>query len=353
MLFGIVGGAALFASRARAAPQYEDEKRAARVFKDAQKSVVSVINMVHVMSLLSRGLVTQPKSLAQSGGSGIVWDASGHVVTNFHVIQNANEIKVTLPHGELCDAKLVGVDPDRDLAVIKLPEEVTENVSPMPKDMPPSVAVGQSTYAIGYPFGLDQTLTSGLVSGLDREMSGRTGRPIFGVIQHDAAINPGSSGGPLLDSQGKLIGINTAILGSSGGFMGIGFAIPVETVKRTVDELITHGRIQRPTLGIKIGPDIIPRTYGVDGAVLMGVDRGGPSFQAGVRSSPRTISGQLAALELIIGMNGKRVRGSADVFRIMDKAKPGDIAVVRLSSTNLAGETIQERNVKVCLAPAD
>ena len=184
----------------------------------------------------------------QGTGSGFVWDESGHIVTNYHVVQGAASAKVTLGETEY-DADTVGVAPDQDLAVLEI-RAARANLAPIAIGTSADLQVGQKVFAIGNPFGLDHTLTTGIVSALGRTIQSVTNRPIDGAIQTDAAINPGNSGGPLLDSAGRLIGVNTAIYSPSGASAGIGFAVPVDTVSRIVPELITHGKVVRPRLGV-------------------------------------------------------------------------------------------------------
>ncbi len=227
-----------------------DEQSTIQLFNAASPSIIHITT-----HSLERGLFSMNATeIPQGGGSGFVWDDRGHIVTNFHVIEDAETVHVALADQSTWKAKLVGIAPAEDLAVLKI-DAVGSKLTPLPIGKSNDLQVGQKAFAIGNPFGLDQTLTMGLVSAVGREIKSQTLRPIKNVIQTDAAINPGNSGGPLLDSSGRLIGVNTAILSPSGSHAGIGFAIPVDTVNWVVPELIAHGRIVRPRLAITVAPE--------------------------------------------------------------------------------------------------
>ncbi|GJD11153.1 Protease Do-like 1, chloroplastic [Galdieria sulphuraria] len=232
-------------------------------------------------------------------GSGFIWDTDGHIVTNFHVIRSATSAKITLYNGHIYDAKLVGVDPDKDVAVLKIDAPKNE-LRPIPLGHSSDLIVGQSAYAIGNPFGLDHTLTTGVVSGLGRTMRSPTGKPISNVIQTDAAINPGNSGGTLLDSSGRLIGMNTSIYSPSGASAGVGFAIPVDTLKPIVSSLIKYGKVIRPVIGISYLDGTQSSALGIDrGVLVLDVQRGSPAEKAGLRGN------------------------EGDLFQILEEKKPG------------------------------
>ena len=247
-----VGGAAL--NDSRAAPRavtargelFSGEKSTIALFRQASPAVVNITAIGVQRDLFTLNLYQIP----QGTGSGFVWDTRGNIITNFHVIQNADTAQVTLADQSNWKARVVGVAPDKDLAVLRI-DAPANRLPPIPLGTSKDLQVGQSVFAIGNPFGLDQTLTTGVISALNREIESVTRRPIQGVIQSDAAINPGNSGGPLLDSAGRLIGVNTAIYSPSGASAGIGFAIPVDTVNRIVPELIRSGKVTRPGLGVK------------------------------------------------------------------------------------------------------
>ena len=249
-----------------------DEQATIAVFERATRSVVFIANTAMQRDPWSFNLFEVP----QGSGTGFVWSRQGHIVTNFHVIYGADAITVTLADQVEYKAKVVGVDPDHDIAVLQIqaPESALQ---PVTIGNSQSLRVGQKVLAIGNPFGLDHTLTTGVVSALGRTIKSMSNRTIEGVIQTDAAINPGNSGGPLLDSAGRLIGMNTQIVSPSGAFAGIGFAVPADTVSRTVPELIKHGKLIRPGLGVSLVPDAMARRWGVHGVIIGKIGRGSVS----------------------------------------------------------------------------
>ncbi|MEL7121495.1 MAG: trypsin-like peptidase domain-containing protein [Bacteroidota bacterium] len=265
----------------------------------------------------------------QSGsGSGFVWDKNGHIITNYHVIQSADRAKVTLADGSSYDAELVGAAPSRDLAVLKI-SIGRKNLRPIPVGKSDNLKVGQSVFAIGNPFGLDQTLTTGIVSALGREIQSVSGGKIRGVIQTDAAINPGNSGGPLLDSSGRLIGVNTAIYSPSGASAGIGFSIPVDEVKWVVPELIKYGEIQRPFLGISIN-NYIQRRIGNNGVVVDGVTPNSAADKAGLQPTMLSDDGDMQLGDIIIGINNDPVRNFNELLAYLQSYRPGDRVTLKL-----------------------
>jgi S1-C subfamily serine protease len=256
-------------------------------------------------------------------GSGFIWDKEGHIITNFHVIQNASKIQVTLADRSVYEAKVVGQEPNKDLAVLKISAD-KDKLKPIPVGQSSNLRVGQSVYAIGNPFGLDQTLTTGVISALGREITSLTGRPIRDVIQTDAAINPGNSGGPLLDSSGRLIGVNTMIYSPSGASAGIGFSIPVDEVNWVVTDLITYGVLKRPVMGIQLLPEQYAQNWGIEGVMIYGVEPNGPADKAGLKGVKRNRFGEIEAGDIIVGINGKDIKNSNDLFLILEKLKVGD-----------------------------
>ncbi|MEN9367821.1 MAG: hypothetical protein RL489_2179 [Pseudomonadota bacterium] len=275
--------------------------------------------------------------VSQGAGSGFVWDASGHVVTNFHVVKGARRVFVQLDAGKPIEAEPIGGAPEYDLAVLRL-KNVPRTLRPVPLGSSRDLRIGQTVYAIGNPFGLQRTLTKGLVSALDRELPTANFREVAGVIQTDAAINPGNSGGPLLDSAGRLIGVNTAIRSASGSSSGIGFAIPVDLVNRVVPSLINRGQAPLPGIGVTpISPDQVARA-GISGVVLGAVGRGTPAAAAGLQPyNPQT--GDLG--DVIIGVNGRPVQTLSTFVGELERA--GIDATVEL--TVRRGE--KERRVRV------
>lgn len=269
-------------------------------FKEARPSVVYITSIAYRQDWFSLDVQAVPTGT----GSGFLWDEQGHVVTNFHVIEQAQELEVTLSDQSTHKAEVVGLAPEKDLAVLKLLTRPAK-LRPIPIGTSGDLQVGQRVLAIGNPFGLDQTLTIGVVSALGREIQSATRRRISGVIQTDAAINPGNSGGPLLDSSGRLIGINTAIQSTSGSSAGIGFAVPVDTVNRVVPQLISKGRAARPDPGFEPLPEAYRSAFGApEGVVVLQVRRGGAADIAGLQGITR--SGRRYVLgDIIQSVNGK------------------------------------------------
>jgi 2-alkenal reductase len=267
-------------------------------------------------------------TVAKGAGSGFVWDGNGHVVTNNHVVEGARSVFVQLDAGDPVEARIVGTAPDYDLAVVQLTRP-PRNLRPIPLGTSRDLKIGQTVYAIGNPFGLQRTLTHGIVSALDRELPTTEFREVAGVIQTDTAINPGNSGGPLLDSAGRLIGVNTAIRSESGSSAGIGFAIPVDLVNRVVPSLISRGRAPLPGIGINpVRPDLVERA-GIAGVVVLEVRRGTPAAQAGLKPLDRK-TGSLG--DIIVGVNGKPVDTLSSFVAELDRAGIGstvDLTVAR------------------------
>ncbi len=252
----------------------------------------------------------RPEGGGQQSGTGFIWDRAGHVVTNNHVVQGASRVSIRLSTGEIAPASIVGLAPNYDLAVLRL-GRLREPPPPIAIGSSSDLRVGQATYAIGNPFGLDQTLTTGIVSAVKRRLPTSEGREIPDAIQTDAAINPGNSGGPLLDSAGRIIGVNTAIFSPSGASAGIGFAIPIDVVNRVVPQLIATGRVPTPGLGILAGNEAAAARLGITGVVVGRVVPGSPAARAGLRPvDPRT--GQIG--DVIVGLNGQRVQRLSDLI---------------------------------------
>jgi 2-alkenal reductase len=275
--------------------------------------------------------------LAQGAGSGFIWDKAGHVVTNYHVIQGAGNVYVQLHAGGPIPARVVGGAQEYDIAVVRL-RDPPRDLKPLPIGSSKELRVGQATYAIGNPFGLSRTLTTGIVSALERRLPTAQGREVRGVIQTDAAINPGNSGGPLLDSSGRLIGVNTAIISESGSSAGIGFSIPVDLVNRVVPEIIKHGRAPRPGIGIVAADERVAAQLGVRGVVVLGVRRGTPADQAGLRAfDPRSSEPG----DVIVAADGKPTVTLADLAAALEDAGVGkDVTLKVLRGAN-------EREIKL------
>jgi S1-C subfamily serine protease len=306
----------------------DDEQATIELFKEASRSVVFIITATVRQNIFS----FNPTRIQQGTGSGFIWDNEGHVVTNYHVVQGASAFKVTLADHSVWDAELVGAEPDKDVAILKI-DAPSDRSIPLPIGTSHDLEVGQKVFAIGSPFGLDQTLTTGVISGLGREIQSVTQRPIKGMIQTDAAINPGNSGGPLLDSAGRLIGVNTAIYSPSGAYAGIGFAVPVDIVNRIVPQLLRDGRVTRPGLGVEMAPDSWTQRLGIDGVLVVSVTRGGPAQRAGIR--PTVIEdGELQLGDIIVGIDGQEVVTNNDLFSALDGRKVGDQVRVKLRRGN-------------------
>lgn len=292
-----------------------EEKRTTALFAETAPSVVSVF--------ARRGRL--PINSAVGTGSGIIWDAAGHIVTNHHVIAQADEIGVLLGGEQAIPARLVGTAPWADLAVLKL-DKVPDGLKPIPIGRSANLVVGQSVYAIGNPFGLSRSLTTGVISALDRRLPTASGREVAGVIQTDAAVNPGNSGGPLVDSAGRLIGVNTAILAPTGSFMGVGFAIPVDTVNRIVPELIRDGRARLPGIGIVPLPDEVASRYGIRGVVVQGVREGSGAAEAGLQG----IDADGLVGDIIVAVDARPVATVADLALALERVGIGKRARLTL-----------------------
>ena len=295
-----------------------DEAATIELFKQASPSVV------YITTLARRpvGLFDEME-VAQGTGSGFLWDAEGHVVTNFHLLQGASAARVTLHDQSEWPASLVGVAPDQDLALLRI-RAPQERLRPILVGTSRTLQVGQRVLAIGNPFGLDFTLTTGIVSALGRSIASLTGRKINDVIQTDAAINPGNSGGPLLDSAGRLVGVNTQIASPSGASAGIGFAVPVDTVNRVVPQLVRHGRVVRPQIGIVSAGDWVLRRLGVEGVLVVQVLPGSPAEKAGLRPTARAEDGSLVLGDVVQRMGESRIGSVDDLYAALEKHKPGD-----------------------------
>jgi len=321
----------------------EDEKATIELFKQASKSVVHITT-----SEIGRDFFFNDAEVELGSGSGFLWDENGHVVTNFHVVENADHYKVTLADQSTWDAVAIGNAPDRDVAVLRIAAPKSR-LQPLLVGTSRDLEVGQKVFAIGNPFGLDQTLTTGIISGLGRQIKARTGRVIDGVIQTDAAINPGNSGGPLLDSRGRLIGMNTAIYSPSGASAGIGFAIPVDTVQRVVPQVLRHGKIVRPTIEAQFFPDSLTRRVSEQGVLIARVARGGAAAKAGLHSTQRTPDGDIQWGDLIVAVDGKPAEGVDEFLNLLEKHSIGDevkLTVIR----GLQTRQEQTLEVKVTLA---
>ena len=302
----------------------EDEQNNIEVFKAASVSTVHITTLELARGFSPLDVFQIPKGT----GSGFIWDDRGHVVTNFHVIQGSSGARVTLSDQSTWRAALVGAFPDRDIAVLRI-DAPKDKLKPIAIGTSKDLQVGQKVYAIGHPIGLDPTLTTGIISALNREIESLTQRTIQGVIQTDAAINPGNSGGPLLDSAARLIGVNTAIFSPSGAFAGIGFAIPVDEVNRIVPRLIRDGKLIRPSLGIQAAPPQLSAVLGIKkGVAVLGVLPDSPAQAAGIRPFQRSPTGDIIAGDVITAIDGKPVANIDDLLNVLEQHQPGDTVKV-------------------------
>jgi S1-C subfamily serine protease len=304
----------------------ESERNTIEVFRRAGDSVVFVTNKALRRDFLSTNISEVP----QGAGSGFLWDTDGHVVTNFHVVQGGQAFSVMLSDGSIREAKLIGVEPRKDIAVLHFNTDGLE-LSSLPIGHSGPLIVGQKVLAIGNPFGLDRTLTTGIISALGREIPAPGGFVIDDVIQTDASINPGNSGGPLLDSAGRLIGVNTAIFSPTGASAGIGMAIPVDTVARIVPQLIRYGEVRRAGLGITALSDHVVRSWGFDGVVIRQVVVGSKAASAGLRGIRFDRNGRLVSADVIQAIDGIAIHNFADLANALDGRSPGEEVEVSIS----------------------
>jgi S1-C subfamily serine protease len=298
----------------------EDERNTIDIVRKTKNSVVFITNLQYLRDFF----FTTDELVPQGSGSGFVWDDRGHIVTNFHVIAEGVKYMVSLPDQRQAEAALVGRDPTKDIAVLKLAESIA-GLAPVTIGTSRDLQVGQKVIAIGNPFGFDHTVTKGIVSALGRTMPGAGGVSIRDMIQTDASINPGNSGGPLLDSAGELIGMNTMIASPSGASSGVGFAVPVDTVRKIVPQIIQYGKVIRPDIGgVNFVRDEIARRSKVEGAVIMEVDRASRAYDQGLRGLYRDNFGRLLIRDVITAVDQMKVRSYDDLFGALDGYKIGD-----------------------------
>lgn len=309
-------------SRAQDPGLLEYERNTINIFNQASPYVIFVNNIQRVQDFFNT------YEVPAGAGTGFVWDDKGHIVTNFHVVQGARKISVSIQGGKSIPATVVGVEPRKDIAVLKV-----DNV----KDMPPiksstaipiadssKIVVGQKAIAIGNPFGLDRSLTTGVVSAMGRQVPGAGGVTIRDMIQTDASINPGNSGGPLLNSKGELIGMNSMIYSGSGSSAGIGFAVPSNTIKRIVDQLIKFGRVVQPGLGVHRLPDEMAARLGIEGLIIAEVLPNTSAFKAGLRGTSRLRTGEIQLGDVITEVGGKKVKNYDDLYNSLEGKKVGE-----------------------------
>ncbi|MBI5625437.1 MAG: trypsin-like peptidase domain-containing protein [Elusimicrobia bacterium] len=303
-----------------------DEENTIKVFEEASPAVVFVTNIA-----VERSFYLDEFAIPQGSGSGFIWDKAGHIVTNYHVVAGGDIFLVKLKDHTELRARLVGKEERKDLAVLKV-EAPQEKLRQLPLGDSSSLRVGQKTIAIGNPFGLDNTLTTGIISALGRQMEGVGGVTIRDLVQTDAAINPGNSGGPLLDSEGRLIGVNTMMVSRSGASAGIGFAVPVAFVKKIVPQLIKYGKVIQPGMGISILTE--GQKYyllgAIKGVVIREVSPAGPAERAGLRGMRRDFTGRVVLGDIIVGINDEPVDDYDDLYNALDLYKVGDTVTVKV-----------------------
>jgi len=316
----------------------QDERETIEVFREASPAVVYINTSDFGRGFLGLNVLEIPRGT----GSGFVYDRSGHIVTNYHVVQDADKIVVTLADQSQWEARRVGIEPDKDIAVLKI-DAPADQLTPLSIGESNDLQVGQRVLAIGNPFGFDNTLTVGVVSALGRDIRSMTGRRIRDVIQTDAAINPGNSGGPLLDSAGRLIGINTQIASPSGVSAGIGFAVPVDTVNEIVPELIRYGIVHKPALGIVAVDDRLARRIGIRGVLIDSVAENGGAAKAGLRGTLVDQRGYVRQLgDIIIKVGETPTYSLVDLKDALDSYHTGDrVDVVYIRDDRTANATIE------------
>jgi S1-C subfamily serine protease len=320
----------------------QDEQNAIEVYRTISPSVVFVTS---VQVQKNRSLFRfSALEVEKDAGSGFVWDPNGYIVTNYHVVENSEAVQVTLGDQSVWKALRVGTDPDKDIAVIKI-DAPRELLPPIPIGTSRDLEVGQRVYAVGNPFGYDQTLTAGIISGLGREITGASNRPIRGVIQTDAPINPGNSGGPLLDSAGRVVGMNTAILSPTGAYAGIGFAVPIDCINRIVPEIIRGETTPKPNLGIKTAADHLVRRLGLDGVLILTIAPNTTAEKAGLRETGRNENGKLVLGDLITAVDDEPVHTTDDLYRIIDQHKVGETVKITIMRDG------KKRDIEVKLEP--
>lgn len=309
-----------------------DEKSTIELFENSANSVVFITTSQQVRMYGSAKI----SEMATGQGSGFVWDEEGHIVTNYHVVQSiangSGTARVTFADASTYVATIVGSSPEHDLAVLQVTNFQGDAFQPIQVGESANLQVGQKVFAIGNPFGFDHTLTTGIISGLGRSIEAEDGRQIDDLIQTDAAINPGNSGGPLLDSSGRLIGVNSAIYSPSGAYAGIGFAIPVDTVNSVVTELVRHGQIKRPYLGVRVAPPTINARLGIEGALVAEIVSGSPAEKAGFQPTIISSEQQVVLGDLIIQIDDKPIKNFGDIVQELFDHKVGDtlhVTVIR------------------------
>lgn len=318
-----------------------DEQNTIDVVKATSNSVVFITNIQ-----LVRDFFFDQQQVARGSGSGFVWDGDGHIVTNYHVIEDGDVFMVTLPDQQQRRARLVGKEEKKDIAVLKVEGDLS-GMFPLRVGLSRNLQVGQKVVAIGNPFGFDHTVTCGIVSALGRQMPGIGGVTIRDMIQTDASINPGNSGGPLLNSDGQLIGMNTMIYSRTGTSSGIGFAVPVDVIKKIVPQIIKYGRVIRPGIGISLLTDDYARHLKIEGAVVFEVRQDSGAYRAGLRGIARDRRGRLYIQDVIVGVDKTKISSYDDLFNTLDNYRIGDIVTLTVERDG------ERRKVRIKLEKID
>jgi len=310
-----------------------EEQQSVGIFERSTPGVVFITNSMDMLELDAATRTLEIERVPAGSGSGWVYDSDGHIVTNYHVIQGAKSLMVKFIEGTEVKATVVGADPASDVAVLQvdLPSKSKPLLKPLARGSSSPLRVGQDVYAIGNPFGLDHTLTKGIVSGVGRTFNSVGGRPIQGAIQTDASINPGNSGGPLLNSRGQVVGMNTVILSPSGASAGVGFAIPSDTIQARVGNILKYGYVKRPSLGLYLGADgMAKRLAGVDGTIVAGYQKKSAGGKAGVRAG-----------DIIVQINDRKINRLNDVFAELDEYQPGESVQIKLLRPEVQSDEVQ------------
>ena len=320
----------------------EDENNTIEIVRKTKNSVVFITNI----QLVRDFFFSTEEAVPQGSGSGFVWDDRGHIVTNYHVIAEGDIFSVTLPNQEQREARLIGKEPNKDIAVLRIQGGLS-GLYPVMVGTSRDLQVGQKVIAIGNPFGFDHTVTTGIISALGRNIVGSGDVTIRDMIQTDASINPGNSGGPLLNSKGELVGMNTMIISPSGASSGIGFAVPVDTIKKIVPQIIQHGKVIRPGIGVSLLADRYARRLDVEGVVIVDVPEGSGAYRAGLRGLGRDRSGRLFIRDIITAIDGTNIRSYDDFYNTLDNYKIGDTVTLTVKRDG------KERRVRLQLVRID
>jgi S1-C subfamily serine protease len=318
----------------------EDEQNTIDVVKQNSKSVVFITNIKYMRDFFFE------QQVARGSGTGFLWDNNGHIVTNYHVIEDGDVYSVTLPNQEHRKARLVGKEINKDIAVLKIDGDLS-GVKAIKTGSSKMLLVGQKVIAIGNPFGFDYTVTKGIVSALGRQIKGVGGVTIRDMIQTDASINPGNSGGPLLNSDGELIGMNTMIYSKTGSSTGIGFAVPVDVIRRIVPQIIKYGKVIRPGIGVSLLSDEYAQRLEIEGVIILEAAENSSAYRAGIRGLARDRYGRIYLRDVIIGIDEHKISSYDDLYNTLDNYKIGDVVTVTLFREN------KKRRIRLKLVQID